>query len=45
VGEVLSALDRTGTASETLVVFASDNGSYMFRRPEGEPDHLDDNTV
>ncbi len=45
VGEVLSALDRTGTASETLVVFASDNGSYMFRRREGEPDHLDDNTV
>ncbi len=45
VGEVLSALDRTGTASETLVVFASDNGSFMYRRPEDEPDHLDDNTV
>ena len=43
VGEVLGALDRSGVADNTLVVFTSDNGSFMYRRPEG-PGHLDDET-
>jgi len=45
VGEVLAALDRTGVSDETLVIFTSDNGSYMYRRSEDAPDHLDDETV
>lgn len=45
VGEVLNALDSTGAADQTLVVFSSDNGSFMYRLPEREPDHLDDATV
>jgi arylsulfatase A len=29
VGELLAALDRTGTASNTLVMFSSDNGPWL----------------
>jgi len=40
VGRILQALDDTGVADNTLVVFTSDNGSYMYRIPEDDPDHV-----
>lgn len=39
VGQVLRALERTGIKDNTLVVYSSDNGSYMYRWPQGKPDH------
>jgi arylsulfatase A len=42
VGQVLDALDRNQVKENTLVIFTSDNGSYMYRWPEDQPDHLDD---
>ncbi len=45
VGQVLSALDETGVADNTLLVFSSDNGSYMYKlKPDGK-DHVGDETV
>ena len=39
VGELMRALERTGTASRTLVIFSSDNGAYVEEenghRPNG----------
>lgn len=39
VGELMQALDRTGLAARTLVVFSSDNGAYVVdekgHRPNG----------
>ena len=39
VGEVMRALDRTGAAARTLVLFSSDNGAYVVdengHRPNG----------
>lgn len=40
VGEVLKALEESGAADNTLVIYTSDNGSFMFRRKEGEDHHL-----
>lgn len=46
VGEVLKAIDATDEADNTLVVFTSDNGSYMYRYDDGEKkDHVDDVTI
>jgi len=45
IGRVLDALDSLGIAENTIVVYTSDNGSYMYRRPEGETDHVDDPTI
>ncbi len=42
VGRVLEALTRNRMADKTLVVFTSDNGSYMYRWPREKPDHVDD---
>jgi len=42
VGRVLEALEKNGINDNTLVIFSSDNGSYMFRRQKEEMDHLDD---
>lgn len=44
VGKVLSAIDDSGIRERTLVVFTSDNGSYMRRLAAGQPDHADDPT-
>lgn len=45
VGEILDALDETGAADETLLVFTSDNGSYMHRFDNERTDHVDNDTV
>lgn len=42
VGQVLQALERNRIADSTLVVFTSDNGSYMYRWPQDEQDHTQD---
>lgn len=44
VGEVMKALEETGLRDNTIVFYTSDNGSYMYRRPEGTADHVDDET-
>jgi arylsulfatase A len=46
VGQVLKTLDALGLAEDTLVLYASDNGSYMFREEEsGAEDHVSDPTI
>ena len=46
VGDVLKALDDSGVKDNTLVIYTSDNGSYMYRLDgESEPDHVDDETI
>ncbi len=45
VGRVLEALRRNGIEDDTLVIFTSDNGSYMYRWPLEEPDHSEDSGV
>lgn len=44
VGRILEQIDSLGVADRTLVLFSSDNGSFMFRRdPDaGGPDHVED---
>jgi arylsulfatase A-like enzyme len=43
VGRVLESLEESGVADKTLIVYSSDNGSYMFRLPEDVPaDHVQD---
>ena len=46
VGEILNAIDVAGVGENTLVVFTSDNGSYMYRfeESEREQDHIGDPT-
>lgn len=46
VGDVLKALQAVDAADNTLVIFTSDNGSYMYRYDDAEKkDHVDDATV
>lgn len=45
VGQVLQALDDAGIKNNTLVVFSSDNGSYMYRLEKNGKDHKDDQTL
>lgn len=46
VGEVLKAIDATEAADNTLVIFTSDNGSYMRRFDDpDQKDHVDDTKV
>ena len=46
VGQVLQALDDAKITEQTLVVYTSDNGSFMYRYDEPEKaDHVDDETI
>ena len=45
VGRVLQALEDNGIADNTLVIFSSDNGSYMYSRFEGTEDHVTDSKI
>ena len=46
VGAVLEAIDSAGQRDNTLVVFTSDNGSFMYRRDGvSDEDHTDDPTI
>jgi arylsulfatase A-like enzyme len=45
VGRILQSLEEAGVADNTLVIFTSDNGSYMYRIPEHEPGHIQDARV
>ncbi|RMG04025.1 MAG: Cerebroside-sulfatase [Planctomycetota bacterium] len=46
VGQVLNTLDELGIAENTLVIYTSDNGSFMFRRDDpNERDHVDDPSI
>ncbi len=46
VGRVLEAIREHGVADDTLVVYTSDNGSYMYRYDDlSRTDHVDDHSV
>jgi arylsulfatase A-like enzyme len=45
VGQILNTLDAAGVTEDTLVVYTSDNGSYMYRLKPGDPDHVTDPTL
>ncbi|MHC4786272.1 MAG: sulfatase family protein [Planctomycetota bacterium] len=46
VGRLLGAIDEAEIAGNTLVIYTSDNGSFMYRYDDPErPDHVDDATV
>ncbi len=42
VGVVLKAIADSGQGDNTLVIYTSDNGSFMYRRKEGQNHHLAD---
>lgn len=46
VGELVKAVDVAGIGETTLVIFTSDNGSFMYRLDGvSDPDHTDDSTI
>jgi len=45
VGQVLNAIKKNGIEDNTIVIYTSDNGSYMYRIDEDLPDHVDDEKV
>jgi arylsulfatase A-like enzyme len=46
VGQVLKALETSGVADNTLIIYTSDNGSFMHRREDPDAtDHVDDETI
>jgi len=45
VGAVIQAIKKNGIEENTMVIYTSDNGSYMYRIDEDQPDHIDDNSV
>ena len=46
VGKVLDTIDEVGISDNTLVIYTSDNGSYMYRYQDKEkPDHVSDESV
>ena len=46
VGQVMQALESAGVEKNTLLIYTSDNGSFMYRRGADETeDHVSDSTV
>lgn len=45
VGQVLATVDQANITDETLVIYTSDNGSFMYRYDDGRADHVADQTV
>jgi len=45
VGEVLKKLEELDIADNTLVIYTSDNGSYMYRYHPFEEDHVSDESI
>ncbi len=46
VGSVLAAVDEAGIRNDTLLIYTSDNGSFMHRLDQpGRKDHVEDATV
>ncbi len=46
VGEVLKLLRELGIEKDTIVIYTSDNGSYMYRRDDPEAtDHVSDPSI
>ena len=45
VGQIDSALKAGGLTENTLLIYTSDNGSYMYRWREDEPDHVEKPSV
>lgn len=45
VGKVMAAIQSSKEADNTLVIYTSDNGSYMYRYDENQKDHVDDVAV
>jgi len=45
VGQIDAALKASGLAENTLLIYTSDNGSYMHRWRQGEPDHVEKPSV
>ena len=46
VGTILAAIDRHNFSKNTLVIYTSDNGSFMHLRDEDNArDHVDDETI
>ena len=46
VGAVLKSIDDAGIRQETLVIYTSDNGSFMYRRDEVDAvGHVQDETI
>ena len=46
VGEIMKAIDESKLGENTLVIYTSDNGSFMRRQTDAkQPDHVSDETV
>ncbi|WP_145369629.1 sulfatase family protein [Maioricimonas rarisocia] len=45
VGGVLDAIDEADVADNTLVLYTSDNGSFMYRYDDARKDHVDDESI
>ncbi|MFT5469819.1 MAG: arylsulfatase A [Verrucomicrobiales bacterium] len=45
VGQILKTIDDSGIRDNTIVIYSSDNGSYMYRLDADKVDHVADKTV
>lgn len=45
VGGVLQTVDAAGIAEKTIIIYTSDNGSFMYRYDSDKTDHVADETI